>query len=337
MRVGLYFDLRNPMQWQQDPARLYAFTLELCEEADRLGIDSIWFTEHHRFDDGYLSQPLTLAAAAAARTKNCRIGTGVVVAPLHNPAELAEQAAIVDLVSGGRLDLGLGAGYRIPEYELYGASPQRRYSVTDARVREIRELWDSGTITPGPIQQPVPIWLGYLGPQGAQRAGRLGTHLLTPNAEMWPLYRDSLLAAGHSISDARMGGGIQGWMSEDPPRDWDLIAKHLSYQLDSYRRHMVQGTDAPIPRPVDPAKIAGRHPRSSLDYFFYGTPEQVAARVRDYTDGAPVDTVYFWASLGGMPEHIVRENVSTICGQLRPLLADSAPFAELMNDEGMQR
>src|SRR3954449_4464973 len=129
--LGIYFDLRNPDRWHQDPSRLHAFTLELCEEAERLGAGSVWFTEHHLFDDSYLTQPLTFAAAVAARTRRIRLGTAVVVAPLHHPVELAEQAALVDLVSGGRLELGLGAGYRVPEYELYGVSGERRRTVTD--------------------------------------------------------------------------------------------------------------------------------------------------------------------------------------------------------------
>ncbi|MDV7240569.1 MULTISPECIES: LLM class flavin-dependent oxidoreductase [Rhodococcus] len=126
MRTGLYFDLRNPLRWAVDPARLDAFTLELCEEADRLGIDSLWFTEHHKFDDGYLTQPMTFASAVAASTSRACIGTAVVVAPLHNPVRLAEGAALVDLVSGGRLGLDWGAGFRIPEYELYVESIDRR-------------------------------------------------------------------------------------------------------------------------------------------------------------------------------------------------------------------
>jgi alkanesulfonate monooxygenase SsuD/methylene tetrahydromethanopterin reductase-like flavin-dependent oxidoreductase (luciferase family) len=328
MHVGLYFDLRNPHRWRQDPARLHAFALELCEEADSLGAHSLWFTEHHRFDDGYLSQPLTFAAAVAARTARARIGTAVLVAPLHHPVRLAEEAALVDLISNGRLDIGLGAGYRKPEYDLYGASMDRRYAQTDAQVSALRALWADGGVTPQPVQDPIPLWLGYLGPQGAGRAGRLGTGLLTANAEMWPHYREALVGAGHEAAEARMAGGIQGWVSDDPERDWSWVSEHLEYQVDSYRRHMVEGTDQPVPPPVDAEKLRSREPRTSIDYFFLDTPERMAERVRAYTAGAPVETVYFWASIGGMSEERARDHVQLVCNKLAPLLAEHSPELE---------
>jgi alkanesulfonate monooxygenase SsuD/methylene tetrahydromethanopterin reductase-like flavin-dependent oxidoreductase (luciferase family) len=328
VRVGLYFDLRNPQRWRQDPASLHAFTLELCEEADRLGIDSLWFTEHHKFDDGYLSQPLTFAAAVAARTHRARLGTAVLVAPLHHPARLAEEAALVDLISNGRLDIGLGAGYRKPEYDLYRASMERRYAQTDAQVGALRALWADGGVTPQPVQDPVPLWLGYLGPQGAGRAGRLGTGLLTANAEMWPHYRAALVEAGHDPSEGRMAGGIQGWVSDDPERDWGFVAEHLEYQVNSYRRHMVEGTDQPVPRPVDVEKLRGREPRTSIDYFYLETPEGMADRVRAYTAGAPVETVFFWASIGGMSQERARDEVQLVCNKLAPLLAEHSAGPE---------
>src|SRR6516164_6155821 len=104
MNVGIYFDVRNPSEWAVDKNRLYGFTLEMCEEAERLGCHSVWLSEHHRFDDGYLPQPLTMAAAIAARTHRVRIGTAIIVAPFYHPVHLAEQAAIVDILSGGRFD-----------------------------------------------------------------------------------------------------------------------------------------------------------------------------------------------------------------------------------------
>src|SRR4051794_18992413 len=317
--------MRNPPAWPQDPSRLYGFTLEMCQEAERLGIDSVWVSEHHRFDDGYLPQPLTMLAAIAARTTQVRLGTAVLVAPLHHPAEIAEQAAVVDLLSDGRLDLGLGAGYRIPEYELYGADPTRRYADTDGRAREVRRLWDGGGVSPLPVQERVPIWMGYQGPKGARRAGLLGEGLLSLDPKLYPIYRDGLIDGGHDPAGARMSGGMQSWVSEDPEADWPQVSKHVGYQIDSYLKHMVQGTDQPAPPPVDPDKLRRRDPRQPLSYFHFGTPEEVAARVRTYVADAPADTAFFWASRGGMPEKKVVKQTQPVCTRLAPLLRDAPP------------
>jgi len=320
MNVGIYFDLRNPPSWPADWRHLYGFTLELCEEAEALGCHSIWLSEHHLFDDGYLPQPLTFAAAVAARTRRARIGTAIVIAPLHHPAELAEQAAVIDVLSGGRLDLGLGAGYRVPEFALFGADITRRYTATDHCAAELRRLWD--VVTPGPVQERLPIWLGYQGPKGARRAGRMGEGLLSLDGRLWPAYRDGLLEGGHAPEVGRMAGAVNGWVSLDPERDWPLVSAHVAAQFDSYRRHMVEGTDQPVPRPVDPDKLRSRtEARGPLDRIVYGTPEEMAEHIRTSTAGAPVDTVFLWASIAGMPDDVVAANVRTICTELAPRLA----------------
>ncbi len=322
MNVGVYFDLRNAPPWRQDPARLYGSTLELCEEAERLGAHSVWLSEHHLFDDGYLPQPLTFAAAVAARTTRVRIGTAVLLAPLHSAAEIAEQVAVVDLVSNGRVDLGLGAGYRVPEFELFGADISRRYGLTDGRVRELRALWAEGRVTPAPVQPHVPIWLGYQGPKGARRAGRLGEGLLSANGALWEPYSEGLREGGHEPTSGRMAGSFQAFVTDDPDRDWPVVSRHLAYQLDSYRRYMVEGTDAPIPKLVDPERVRARDSDAPLASFVYGTPDDVAQIVRTRTAGAPVETLFFWVSIGAMPEDLCAQHVRTLCTQLAPLLAD---------------
>lgn len=322
--VGIFFDLRNPAQWAQDPARLYGFTLEMCEEAERLGASSAWFSEHHLFDDGYLTSPLTFAAAAAARTRRIRLGTAILIAPLHHPAEIAEQSVVVDILSNGRLDLGLGTGYRVPEFDLFDASMTARYKQTDDVARRLRTLWGPGGVTPRPVQDPPPIWMGYQGPQGARRAGVLGERLLSANGALWEPYSEGLAAGGHPLTAGVMAGGIQGWVSEDPERDWPMVSEHLAHQLNSYRKHMVEGTDAPTPKPVDVERIVRAGRDGPLGSFMYGTPETVADGIRSYTAGAPVQTVFFWASIGGMAEAAVARNVQTIFTRLAPLLSGNA-------------
>ena len=121
MRIGTYFDMRNPPGWRRPWGTFYGETLELIEQAEAWGIDAVWVSEHHFFEDGYLPQPLTFASAIAARTKRVRLGTAVLLPALRPSLQIAEEATVVDIISNGRLDLGLGAGYRIPEYEAFGA------------------------------------------------------------------------------------------------------------------------------------------------------------------------------------------------------------------------
>jgi alkanesulfonate monooxygenase SsuD/methylene tetrahydromethanopterin reductase-like flavin-dependent oxidoreductase (luciferase family) len=321
VNVGLYLDLRNPPPWRQDPARTYAFALEVCEEADRLGAHSVWLSEHHLFEDGYLPQPLTFAAAIAARTTRMRIGTSVVIAPLRPAIAIAEEAAIVDLVSAGRLELGLGAGYRSAEFDLFEADIAHRYGTTDARAREVRALWRDERVTPRPVQSRVPIWMGYQGPQGARRAGVLGEGLLSSSAALYEPYRDGLVDAGHDpATTARMAGVIQGFVTDDPERDWPRIAPHVAYQADSYRRYMVEGTGRPPPKPVDPERLRSDTVGGALQSFLCATPEDAAEQIRAHTAGAPVETVFLWASIAGMPEPLVVAHVETICTRLAPLL-----------------
>jgi alkanesulfonate monooxygenase SsuD/methylene tetrahydromethanopterin reductase-like flavin-dependent oxidoreductase (luciferase family) len=321
VRLGLYFDLRNPPAWRQDWARLYSFTLELCEEAEHLGADSIWLSEHHLFDDGYLPQPLTFAAAVAARTSRVRIGTAILIAPLRRPIHLAEESAIVDILSDGRLDLGLGAGYRQPEYDAYRVDISQRYAETDRTVRELRELWSAGRVTPPPRQSRLPIWLGYGGPKGARRAGLLGEGLLSLNPALVEPYRDGLREAGHDPDVARMSGTIQTWVTDDPEGDWPIVSKHHAAQWDSYRRYMVEGTGHPTPRPIDPERSRSRGLESGLGNLLFATPEGAAAQIQTHLKDVPVDTVLFWASLAGMPEEVVLRHVQTLCTKIRPLIS----------------
>jgi alkanesulfonate monooxygenase SsuD/methylene tetrahydromethanopterin reductase-like flavin-dependent oxidoreductase (luciferase family) len=194
--VGLFLDLRNPAPWRVPSERLMARTVDMVRHAEALGADSVWATEHHLFEDGYLGQPLTLAAILAAHTDRVRLGTAVLVAPLRHPRHIAEQAALIDAASGGRLELGLGAGYVAAEFAAFGAERSRRFAATDAAFREVQRLLGTDGIGPGPVQRPVPMWLGYQGPQGAARAGRLGGGLLTLNRASLGPYRTALSEHG---------------------------------------------------------------------------------------------------------------------------------------------
>ncbi|MFI9007936.1 LLM class flavin-dependent oxidoreductase [Actinosynnema sp. NPDC053489] len=324
MDVGFLFDLRNPAQWERPWADHYARSLELCEEADRLGANGVWFTEHHLFPDGYLPQPLTFAAAAAARTRTVRIGTAVTLPALRAPAHLAEEAAVVDLISGGRLELGMGAGYRKPEFDLVGADHGRRFAETERVIAEVQRLWREGGITPLPLQDPVPLWGGFYGPRGARIAGRLGIGLLHISPEMFRHYRDGLVEGGHDPASARVSDLLPVLLADDPDAAWSRVAPHLAHQMNSYRQLSVQGTDAPPPPLLEPGEFRDRREEGPWGALEIMTPGEAAARIRERTQGLPVQHLIFWASVGAMPDDLVTRHLELVSRELAPLL-DKVP------------
>jgi alkanesulfonate monooxygenase SsuD/methylene tetrahydromethanopterin reductase-like flavin-dependent oxidoreductase (luciferase family) len=321
VRIGIYFDLRNPVEWARSTTALYASALDLAAEVERLGADSVWVSEHHFFDDGYLPQPLTLLAAVAARTQRVRLGTAILVAPLHHPLDLAEQAAVVDLISNGRVTIGLGAGYAQQEFAAYGADIARRYSTTDGRVRELRALLDEGGVTPAPVQRPFPIWLGYQGPQGARRAGRLGVGLLSLDPNLLEPYRAGLIEGGHDPNAARMMGLLGLVVADDPDATFERLLPYICHQLNTYRAAAAYGTGR-TPSPITPEKLREQRARPGIiPPIEVMTPDDAVTRLADIATNPAVEEVYCWASVAGMPDDIAARHIELLCMEVRPRVA----------------
>src|SRR5579859_5696538 len=174
VRFGLWYDFRNPAQWRQPYTQLYGEILDQVAWAENNGFDDCWLSEHHFIEDGYLPSMLPAAAAIAARTKRIRIPLGVLLVPFHNPVRLAEDIAVVDAISGGRFELGVGVGFKHEEFEGFGIPFKERGARTNQSLQIIRRLLSGETVTfkseffdfknvkvtPEPIQKPYPpIWL----------------------------------------------------------------------------------------------------------------------------------------------------------------------------------
>lgn len=143
--------------------------LTLIETADRLGFDTCWLREHHFTDYGFLPNTMTMAAHIAARTEHIRIGTAVVTLPLHHPVRVAEEVALADVLSNGRIDVGIGRGYQSIEFDAFGVSLSEARARTDESIALLRKLWtqdqvdhdgtwrlDRIRLQPRPLQRPHP-------------------------------------------------------------------------------------------------------------------------------------------------------------------------------------
>lgn len=313
MRIGLFLDLRNPPAWQRPWGEHYSRTVELVVEAERLGIDAVWLTEHHLFEDGYLPQPLTFAAALSQATSRMRIGTSILNAALRHPRHVAEEAAIVDLISGGRLELGIGAGWSRAEYEAFGVDYARRFALTESRVGEIRDLFGDPTLTPPPLQRPVPLWLGAMRPIGARRAGRLGVGMLSLDRRLLAPYREGLAEAELPPSAARMGGLVEIVLADDPQATAADLRPYRAHQVQSYAAFRDPGFEGTVEE--DGLQVLG--------------PDEAATQIQQITDGLPVEHVYLWLSVGGMPEEIVKRHLELAAGPLRAALAADGAEQEI--------
>ena len=319
MRLGMYIDMRNAPEWRRPWSSHYGRWLERVEEAERLGADAVWLTEHHFFDDGYLPQCWTLASAIAARTSRVRIGTAVALLPLHSAVELAEQIAIVDVISGGRVEPGFGVGYRKPEYQAFEGDFKHRYTVFARRIRALRQWWgeEPGAprlVTPGPVQRPMPMWGGFGGPMGARTAGRLGLGLQSADRQLIDDYREGLRLGGHDPSIARLSAQMEFFVTDDPERTWAAIKDHVTYRWNSYNRYMFEGTSraANPPQHFDIAAINDR--------FVLGTAEQIAAVVKERTDGLPVTDLYTWSDYPGIPDELIDRHLELTFNEVAPLI-----------------
>jgi alkanesulfonate monooxygenase SsuD/methylene tetrahydromethanopterin reductase-like flavin-dependent oxidoreductase (luciferase family) len=325
MRVGILSDLRNPAGWRTRWHDHYQYKLDLYVEAERLGIDTVWLTEHHFVEDGHMPQPIAFAAAVAARTSTIGIGTATALAPNKHPVHLAEETALVDVISGGRFQLGLGAGYVVPDLTRFGVDFAKRFTLLEEHAREVRRLLDERLVTPGPVQEHLPIWMCVTGPKGSRMAGRLGEGLgwLDP-AQLEP-YRQGLIEGGHSPDAAKVTGLAQLIISEDPERDWARITKHLTYLFGAYAAAAMEDTDA-IQQPnisataqdLDPSAMRSPGPVMVPPAFDVVTPDEAVQRLRTWLEPMPVAEVYFWESVAGMPRELVHSHLELLASKVAP-------------------
>jgi alkanesulfonate monooxygenase SsuD/methylene tetrahydromethanopterin reductase-like flavin-dependent oxidoreductase (luciferase family) len=324
MEFGIFVDGRNPPGWQRPWTEHYAALLDRIARAEALGAGAVWLSEHHLFEDGYLPQPLTLAAAIAVRTTRLRIGTAILLPALRHPMHIAEEAALVDALSGGRVELGFGAGYGATEYAAFGVDIRERYKRTDAAIVEVRRLLD-GVVTPPPVQQPLPLWLGYQGPKGARRAGRLGVGLLSLNPAVLEPYLEGLREGGHDPATARMGGVIDLLVADDPERAADEVLPYYAHQQNTYRRLRVAGTDEPPPPDLTVESLRERlRTKGTIPGLAVLDADAAISFLRQRIHGLPAAHLYFWASIAGMPDELAERHLELLLTRVAPAVKAGA-------------
>lgn len=339
MRVGTIVGFQNPAAWRVDWRQAYDEGLAFAEATEGAGLDEVWLTEHHFAEDGYCPALMPVAAAIAARTARIRIGTKVMLMPFHDPVRLAEDAAIVDIVSHGRLDLGLAAGYRPEEFAGFGIDRRERVARTREGIEVLRLAlegkpfsfegrfgsYSDAQVVPPPVQRPLPLWVGGRSEAALRRAGAQGLHLQLADFDVdlcaadYETYVSALAEHGRDPADYEVAAVATVFVDEDADRARELAAPHALYQQRQYQRWFAAAGDRAGAAPPAPAAHDGDDelPPGCL----VGTPEQVLDEILAAHERVPFTHFSFWTLLPGMRLDVARRSLDLFAERVLPELA----------------
>ena len=300
----------------------YTEALEEVTKAEELGFDSVWMEEHHSVTNHYWPSPLVVLAGFATRTSRLTLGTDILVAAFHNPVRLAEDAAVLDVMSSGRFTLGIAIGYKPDEFSLYGVELEKRGARFEEQLAIIKGLWTQerisfkgayytvdGRLEPKPVTKPhPPIWIGGWGDITLRRAATLADNWIPgPTADL-----KRLLAGKKRFLDNRGAAGRSQPITEWPLTrdliiaDTDRKARELAeaHIMIAYRKEYAGGWHHPF---ID-ASIATDLDRLMEDRFIIGGPDQCVRKIRRFVEEYGMTHLICRIFFPGMPhEHIMRE------------------------------
>lgn len=338
MEFGLFLLLQSPSA--RPSAEIFGRGTQMAVSADELGYDSVWLAEHHFSTYGYLSRPLTYALHLANKTERIRVGTAVVVLPLHNPMIVAEEVATVDLLSGGRLDLGLGRGYQHYEFERFGQDLAESRSRWEESVDILLRAFTGEpftyegqhfqipqtTIFPVPSQRPhPPIWVVGQSPESVSATVKRGFNLVTGgfgiSLEQLGEFRrgfDEMVAASPPPNPIRVSTQRPVYVT-DSDEEARAVVEEARWNMRvtlSLRKNYGQvdnGRAIPIPFDGEPSTddLLER-------YFVIGSPETCIERLKTLQAVMGIDHFAgnFW--FGDMPEDKVLTSMRRFAEEVIP-------------------
>jgi alkanesulfonate monooxygenase SsuD/methylene tetrahydromethanopterin reductase-like flavin-dependent oxidoreductase (luciferase family) len=334
VRVALTLDFRNSPSRRRPWREFWEDGLWLLCEAEAMGFDALLVQEHFFTDDGYAPSLPIFLSLLAERTRRARIGAYLYILPLHHPAQVAQETAVLDHLAGGRLDVTVGIGHRAAEYRAFGLDPKQRPSRMEEALDVLRLSWRGERfdyhgrhfdlrdveVQPAPLQLPhPPLWCAATTVAAAERAGRHGLHLHggPADAAVAGAYRKALAAAGHDPQRFRVSNP---WSitatDEDPERVWQRNRALYFDRWDFYRRIRAELGD--------PALDYGLAPSADLYRAneLIGHPDEILATLEPLVRSAGLtDLVLFGPASGIDWRGEGRASVRRFAEEVLPVLA----------------
>jgi len=326
VNFGLWYDFRNPPPNAISFEALYRASLEQISWAETLGFGSVWLTEHHFCADGYTPSPLVIAAAIGERTRRMRIGTNLMLLPLADPVRLAEDAATLSILTGGRFDLGVGLGYRQLEFDYFARKLSQRPSLMEEGVAIIRQAWSGEpvhfagkrfrveglSVTPVPKLAPR-LFIGGMAEPAIARAAHLGDGFLSTGGIGHDLYIKALQAQGKARAQGAICAGHWGIIAPDPEAEAAKVGPHVLYQINQYVSWGAFGPPEQVPQFPDAASAI----RDGL-YELCDADAAVASLTKMLRDYPEIIDVHFWAQFPGEPVDSGSARIEYIASHVLP-------------------
>ena len=291
LSFGYLYDFRNPEQWCRPWNALYEETLDVIAWSETAGFRGAWVPEHHGADDGYMPTPNLALAAMAARTTTIRIGAAVAVAPLYHPVRFAEECAVLDILSNGRLETAVAIGYRRREYQMKGEEFGKRGSCFDEFLYIVRALWAGETvnftgkhytvtdarITPAPPRRTMPLYIGGFAEKAMERVAKYADGYFG-DEEAWDLYIEKLKQLGRDPAQAAIRiPGLFLTVAEDPERAMGELAPYYHHVYTCYGAWMDEDDALGMDRAMDPMDLDAFKRSGVLQIL---TPEQAVTHFK---------------------------------------------------------
>lgn len=314
----------------------YQEFLEEVQSGESLGFDSIWLEEHHGVKDHYWPSPLIGLAGIATCTERITIGTNILVLPFYHPVRVAEDAAMLDVISKGRFILGAAIGYKPDEFALYNTPMEKRGARFDEAICLIKRLWTEEKvdfdgqfycvkgfkIEPRPLMAP-PVWLGGWGELSLSRAARLGDAWIpgpTANLEKLlqaeKLYTSALVDAKLNPIDRPTPLTREVVIAETDEQAWEMAEKHL---LINYRDEYGGGKwKHPLIGQEDPTPVFDLQ-AVSQERFLIGSPETIIQQLQKFKDAFGVDHLICRLFFPGMPHKFILKELQLLATQVMPV------------------
>ncbi len=328
LTFGYIYDFRNPPQWHKPWDRHYAEVLDTIAWTEQAGFDAAWVPEHHLAGDGYIPSPLVALAAIAARTRTITLGSAIALAPLYNPVRFATDCAVLDILAGGRLEMGLAIGYRRRETAAFGADFTKRGRMFDEFLEIVTRLWagevvdfagqffqaQGAQLMPPAPRGRIPLYIGGFADKAIERVARYGDGYIG-SPDVCESYVAKLAQHGKDAAQAKVRiTSLFLVAADDPAKAMEELAPYFHHVNNSYGEWAVEDQATGMAKTLNPMSLDQFKTSGILQII---TPDAVVKMLQDMQSSMPLDHVMMMMP-PGLPVERFQHYAETFASKVIP-------------------